>query len=77
MRNILPGYADGLKSLGKGFVPTAEGMGIYEEDQSIYSLREETEEKKLFQINESVRTLIKDLEGTTEKLTEQDDEVQT
>ena len=76
MRNVMPGYADGLKSLGKGFVPTAEGIGIYEEDQSIYSLREQTEENKLFEINESVRTL---LEGLQEKetLTEQKDEVQT
>ena len=74
MRNILPGYADGLKSLGKGFVPTAEG--IYEEDQSIYSLREQTEEDKLFEINDSVRTLLKGLENIGEKSTEEDDEVQ-
>ena len=77
MRNILPGYADGLKSLGKGFVPTAEGVGIYEDDQSIYSLREQTEEDKLFQINESVRTLLTDLESIEKNPTEQKDEVQT
>ena len=59
-RNILPGYADGLKSLGKGFVPTSEG--IYEEEQSIYNLREQTEEDKLFEVNNSVRNLIEELE---------------
>lgn len=59
-RNILPGYADGLKSLAKGFVPTSEG--IYEEEQSIYSLREKTEENRLFEVNNSVKSLIEDLE---------------
>ena len=48
MRNFLPGYADGLKALGQGFVPTSEG--IYEEEQSTYKVRELTEEDKLFQI---------------------------
>ena len=75
MRNTLPGYADGLKSLGRGFVPTAEG--IYEEDPSIYSLREKTEENKLFKIDESIRILLNDLEKTSETQTEEDDEVQT
>ena len=59
-RNLFPGYADGLKALGKGFVGMSEG--VYEEDESIYSLREQTEEDKLFEINESVRTLIEDLD---------------
>jgi len=59
-RNLFPGYADGLKALGKGFVGMSEG--VYEEDESIYSLREQTEEDKLFEINESVRTLLKGLE---------------
>tara|TARA_Y100000310_G_scaffold210685_1_gene211309 strand:+ start:267 stop:2282 length:2016 start_codon:yes stop_codon:yes gene_type:complete len=66
-RNILPGYADGLKSLGKGFVPTAEG--IYAKEESIYSLREQTEEKKLFEVNNSVRSLIEDLEKKETKET--------
>jgi hypothetical protein len=59
-RNLFPGYADGLKALGKGFVGMSEG--VYEEDESIYSLREQTEEEKLFEINESVRTLIESLD---------------
>jgi len=74
-RNILPGYRDGLYSLGKGFVPTSEG--IYEENASIYSLREQTEETKLFEINNSVRALLEGLESIDEKTTEEDDEVQT
>ena len=74
MRNILPGYADGLKSLGQGFVPTAEG--VYEEEQSIYNLREQKEEDKLFKVNESIRTLLDDLEKI-EDTTETNDEVQT
>jgi hypothetical protein len=74
MRNILPGYADGLKSLGQGFVPTSEG--IYEEEQSIYNLRESAEEDKLFEINNSVRNLLQDLEKNQNLLTEKKDEEQ-
>lgn len=62
MRNILPGYADGLKALGQGFVPTSEG--IYEEEQSTYKVRELTEEDKLFQLNDSIRKLLEGLEST-------------
>jgi Pyruvate/2-oxoacid:ferredoxin oxidoreductase gamma subunit len=36
--------------------------GIVTEEQSIYSLREQTEEDKLFEINNSVRALIEGLE---------------
>ena len=57
------GYPD-LQSLGRG---------VFTEEQSNYNLREQSEEDKLFQINETVRNLIKDLETTTE----QKDEVQT
>jgi hypothetical protein len=62
MRNILPGYADGLKALGQGFVPTSEG--IYGEEQSTYKVRELTEEDKLFQLSDSVRRLLEGLEST-------------
>jgi hypothetical protein len=72
MRNILPGYADGLKSLGKGFVPQAEG--VYEQEESIYNLSEQTEEAKLFQLNDSIRNLLESLENTNEVLTEHQDE---
>ena len=72
IRNILPGYGD-LKSLVK-----MDGLagGIYEEDQSTYSLREQTEEKQLFTVTESVRTLLKELESK-DLITEQKDEDKT
>jgi hypothetical protein len=72
MRNILPGYADGLKSLGKGFVPQAEG--VYEQEESIYNLSEQTEEAKLFQLNDSIRNLLESLENTNEIITEHENE---
>jgi len=74
-RVLWKGYADGLGPLGRGITETSDG--VYEEDASIYSLREQTEEDKLFEINESVRTLLKGLEKVDEKTTEEDDEVQT
>ena len=55
IRNVLPGAE-------LSTIPSI-GNGIYEEEQSIYNLREQTEEDKLFQINESVRHLIEDLEN--------------
>jgi len=72
IRNILPGYSD-LKSLVK-----MDGLasGIYEEDQSIYSLREQTEEKQLFTVTASVRNLLKELESK-DLITEQKNEDKT
>jgi hypothetical protein len=72
IRNILPGYGD-LKSLVK---MDGIGTGIYEEDQSIYSLREQTEEEQLFTVTASVRTLLKELESK-DLITEQKDEDKT
>jgi len=72
IRNILPGYGD-LKSLVK---MDGIGTGIYEEDQSIYSLREQTEEEQLFTVTASVRTLLKELESK-DLTTEQKDEDKT
>tara|TARA_R110002020_G_scaffold166156_3_gene354023 strand:+ start:1212 stop:3218 length:2007 start_codon:yes stop_codon:yes gene_type:complete len=72
IRNIMPGYGD-LKSLVKmGGI----GSGIYEQDQSTYSLREQTEEKQLFKISESVRTLLQELESK-DLITEQNNEDKT
>ena len=48
-------------------------IGIYERDESIYSLEEED---KMFQINESVRNLLDSLEKNN-KVVEQKDEDQT
>ena len=47
--------------------------GIYEEQESNYTLREQTEENKLFQINDSIRSLLKGLEAKN-LLTEQKNE---
>ena len=69
-RSIYPGYADGLSSLAKGIV----GEGSYEEEPSIYNLREQTEEDKLFKVGDSVRNLLESLENNKEVLTEQQDE---
>ena len=69
IRNIMPGYAD-LKTLTK---MDGVATGIYEQDVSIYNLREEKEETRLFQISESMRNLLTDLENNKE----QDDENKT
>ena len=65
-RTTYPGATE-LRSLANG---------VFAEGESIYSLREQTEEDKLFEINDSVRTLLKGLENIGEKSTEEDDEVQ-
>ena len=49
--------------------------GIYEEKESIYNLREQTEEIKLFEVNNSVRQLLTELEKNNS--TEQKDEDKT
>ena len=36
--------------------------GIYEEEESIYNLKEKSEEEKLFEVNESIRSLLEGLE---------------
>ena len=66
LRNILPGYGghDSLKSLG---------AGIYEEKDPIYTISEQREEEKLFQLNDSIRHLIGDLEAKPKRETENED----
>ena len=49
---------------------------LYERDQSIYKLKEKSEEDKLFELNDSIRSLIEGLEEK-EILTEQQDEDKT
>ena len=70
MRNIVPGIQD------IGSITKMNGLatGIYEQDESIYNLREQTEEDKLFRINESIRNLLKGLENNKKSTTEQEDE---
>ena len=73
LRNILPGMGD-LQSLVKmGGLAT----GIYEEEEPIYKTGELLEEKQLFQINESTRKLIMELEQKTKTPTEQTHEDKT
>jgi hypothetical protein len=69
VRNVFPGARD-ISNLAN---PIGANVGIYEDDQSTYSLREETEENKLFEVTESIRTLLENLEKK-ETLTEQKNE---
>jgi hypothetical protein len=50
--------------------------GIYEEDASIYNLKEQTEEDRLFRVPESVRDILESLENNS-LLTEQKNEEKT
>jgi len=68
----MPGYGD-LKTLT---TMNGLGAGIYEQDESIYNLRESDEENKLFEINESVRNLLQDLNKNQTLITEKKDEEQ-
>ena len=53
------------------------GTGIYEEDQSIYTLKEMSEEERLFNVNATMRDLIESLESNNNILTENSDESET
>ena len=48
--------------------------GIYEQDESIYNLKESKEEQKLFDVNDSLHSLLKNLEDSKKTITEQNDE---
>jgi hypothetical protein len=65
-RNVFPGSEiNSIPSIAKG---------IYEQEDSIYNLKESTEERKLFEVNESLHSLITELENNTKLLTEQNNE---
>lgn len=65
-RNVFPGAEiNSIPSLAKG---------IYEEDESTYSLKETIEERKLFEVNESLHSLIGELDNKNKLLTEQNNE---
>jgi len=66
VRNVFPG-APPINNLAK---PIRANVGIYEEEQSTYTLREQVEEEQLFEVNQSVRSLLDSLK-TKEILTEQ------
>ena len=59
-RNVFPGAE--INTLAKAVGPS---VGIYNEEQSIYKLREQIEEEKLFEISDSVRKLLEGLEIKT------------
>ena len=48
--------------------------GIYEEEVSIYSLKESIEEGKLFEVNDSLHNLVTELENKNKLITEQKNE---
>ena len=70
LRNIMPGYGD-LKTLTR-----MDGIttGIYESEPSIYNLKEQVEENRLFEVNNSIRNLLDDLENRKEPTPELNDE---
>ena len=72
MRNIHPGAEINTIADFGGI-----GAGIYENDQSIYTLREEKEEEQVFQMHESLRGLLMGLEEKEKLLVENKDENQT
>ena len=63
LRNTVPGLTD-LQNVSK---MTGLANGIYEQDASIYNLREQKEENRLFEINNTVRSLIDELEEKDKK----------
>jgi hypothetical protein len=50
--------------------------GIYQEERSIYSVRENQEEERLFEVNDSIRNLLESLDKKQNILTEEKDEEQ-
>ena len=68
MRTNNLGYPE-LRSLGRGITE-----GVYQDNEPIYSLREQKEEIQMLEINKSITNLLEDLEQTKNKVTEQKDE---
>ena len=56
-RTVYPG-----SEINTLYKPIGANVGIYEEDTSIYNLREQNEEDKLFNVNNSVKILLESLE---------------
>ncbi len=70
-RSVFPGS----EKMVKNTVPRI-AKGIYEQNESIYTLKERSEEEKLFAVNDSVRSLLQSMENKN-LLTEQQDEDKT
>ena len=68
-RNTLPGSE--INTLAN---PIGANVGIYEEDESTYTIRERTEESRLFKIDSNLRVLLEGLETNKETLLEQKNE---
>ena len=64
-RNVFPGAE--INTLAK---PTSVSAGIYAESGTIYNEAEQDEERKLFEINDSLRNLLSDLDKKEKLLTE-------
>jgi len=64
-RNVFPGAE--INTLAK---PTSVSAGIYAEGETIYNEAEQNEERKLFEINDSLRNLLSDLDKKEKLLTE-------
>jgi hypothetical protein len=73
MRGTFPGLPD-INTLKN---ESGVGIGVNEQDHSTYNQRDVLEENRVFQVNESVRALLKGLESTNKTLTEQEDEDKT
>ena len=68
-RNIHPGSE--INTLAN---PIGANVGIYEQEESTYTIREHSEESRLFEIDSSLRVLLEGLETKKETLTEQKNE---
>ena len=68
-RNTVPGMTD-IQTL----VNPPSARGIYAENESIYNLKEQVEEEKLFKINKSIKVLLNELENRNKTTAEQKDE---
>ena len=66
IRNIIPGAeVSKIPSIAKG---------IYEQEPSIYNLREQSEEDKLFVVNESIRDLLEGLKDKNKSMEKKNEE---
>jgi len=63
----------GASGVATSTVPSI-AKGIYEQDESTYSLKESIEEQKIFEVNDSLNHLISSLEDKQKLITEQNDE---
>jgi len=63
----------GSRDLTSSKIPSIS-KGVYEQDESTYTLKESIEEQKLFEVNDSLNHLISSLEDKQKLITEQDDE---